>query len=200
MCRPCSRGSARKHARGPSIEGSHIVCLNKTLKHLVIVMAVIVLATSCATDSSLDLRLVSRVSTFEETEFDCDSELHCHGVWLGLTFRDVDGVVVVNPDAMRSWQVVSDSAYEVECDGVVSSAPSGTSFLDDFEVSDYGLVFEDDSTLALLPDTAIFVHGDCYDERGRWQGTAGSYLGHSGTYRLTKGTLQFELNLSSLEE
>jgi hypothetical protein len=174
------------------------VSLNKTLKRLGIVMALIVLASSCATNSSLDRRLVSRVSP--EFGGGCDSDDRCHGVWPGLTFRDVDGDVVVNPDAMRSWQTTFTEVSEVECNGVALSRPSGASSLDNFGVSDYGLVFEDDSTLALLTDTAIWVNDDCYEENGRWEGTAGSYLGRSGTYRMTVGTLQTELTLSSLEE
>jgi len=174
------------------------VSLNKTLKRLGIVMALIVLASSCATNSSLDLRLVSRDRLLSNT--DCDSEDHCDTVWQRITFRDVDGEVVVSPGVTRSFQRRSDFGSEVECDGGVLRAPSGTSFLDYFEVSDYGLVFEDDSSLALLPDTAFYVDDDCYDERGRWEGTAGSYLGRSGTYRMTVGTLQTELTLSSLEK
>lgn len=176
--------------------------LNKTLKRLGIVMAVIVIAASCATDSSHDLRLVNRTRSEPLACLHEDPDGRCESVWESVTFSDIDSDRVVNrTKTMKSIQTeFSDDVLEVECDGVVFSAPFSTRVLSNFEVSGYELVFENDSTLALVPDTGLFVNSDCMEESGQWEGTAGAYLGSSGAYRLTVGIFQTELILSSFDE
>ena len=57
----------------------------------------------------------------------------------------------------------------------------------------FELKFDDGNRLTLHPQTAVLVNlyeTDCFEETGRWQGTAGGLRNHEGTFTMHYDSIQ----------
>ena len=61
------------------------------------------------------------------------------------------------------------------------------------------VTFDDGGGLTLMPTSSLLVMDGydvlCFEMTGHWQGTAGTLLDRSGTYRLVNDTVQTVLHL-----
>jgi hypothetical protein len=115
------------------------------------------------------------------------------------TFRDSDGALVIGSPAVYVLDYASNTQVEIRCGDQVFGA--GT--LNNLDVGNFVvlqpevLTFGDGSALRLFPEVEVDVgNWECIDRLGRWEGTAGSYDGRTGTYREIHTTLQIELTLT----
>jgi hypothetical protein len=152
------------------------------------------LAASCTAGASGTETLVSRDLELDDVVVYCDLA-RCTSVSSGNTYRDHDGDIVVSSGSRVSFRLEQGDEPEVVCGSEV--------FVRAFvsRTSDYAvdvpvvLTFEDGSVVRLLPERGFSAGFECIEQAGRWEGTAGSYLGRTGEFLLVSDRLQATLTL-----